>query len=305
MYDLIGKKWWFFIFSGLIIIPGIISLFLWGIRLSIDFTGGTLLEIKFLEKQPSSNQQVEQVIKQEDIGFVSVSGTREKTYLLRLKPIDKNQNEKLQQKLSEKISPVTEIRFETVGPTVGQETTKNAVKAVIAASLAIIIYIALSFRHIPKPYSSWKFGVAAVVALIHDVLVVIGIFSLLGHFYHVEIDSLFITALLTVMGFSVHDSIVVFDRIRENLRKMTDTPFDKIVNVSLVQTLARSISTSLTVIFTLFALLLFSGASIRWFIVALLIGITSGTYSSIFNASPLLVIWEDWSKKRLHTPRVH
>ena len=229
--------------------------------------------------------------------MVSVSQTREKTYLLRLKPINKDQNEALQNSINKNLGKVEELRFETVGPVIGAETTRNAITAVIVASLAIIIYIAFSFRHIPAPFSSWKFGVSAVVALIHDILVVLGIFSLLGHFYHVEIDSLFITALLTVMGFSVHDSIVVFDRIRENLKKMAGEPFDSIVNTSLVQTLARSLSTSLTVIFTLFALLIFSGESIRWFIVALLIGIISGTYSSIFNAAPILVIWEEKSKK--------
>ncbi|OGG02779.1 protein-export membrane protein SecF [Candidatus Gottesmanbacteria bacterium RBG_16_37_8] len=296
MYDLIGKKWWFFIFSGLIIIPGIISMLFWGLRLSIDFTGGSLVELK-VKDQKDSAKIIEESVKNQNIQLVTLSQTREKTYLLRLKPIDKDQNDKLQEELGKKLGTVDELRFETVGPVIGQETTINAIKAVIIASLAIIIYIALSFRHIPKPYSSWKFGVSAVVALIHDVLVVIGFFSLLGHFFHVEIDSLFITALLTVMGFSVHDSIVVFDRIRENLRKMAGDPFDRIVNASLVQTLARSLSTSLTVVFTLFALLLFSGASIRWFIVALLVGIISGTYSSIFNASPLLVIWEERTKK--------
>jgi len=293
--DIIGKKWWFFIFSAVIILPGIISLVLWGLRLSIDFTGGSLIELKF-QTDPANNQNIEEVIKNRNLDLVTVSKTRENSYLLRLKPIDKNQNILLQQDLNNKLGKVEELRFETVGPVIGQESTRNAFKAVIAASIAIIIYIAASFRQIPKPYSPWKFGVAAVLALIHDVLVVIGIFSLLGHFFHVEIDSLFITALLTVMGFSVHDSIVVFDRIRENLRKMSGEPFDRIVNASLVQTLARSLSTSLTVIFTLFALLLFSGESNRWFIVALLVGITSGTYSSIFNASPLLVIWEERKK---------
>lgn len=297
MYDIIGKKWWFIIFSGLLIIPGIISLALWGLRLSIDFTGGSLVELKFSDEKVSG-QRIEEVVKDSKLEIVSLSQTREKTYLLRLKPIDKNQNRTLQEELGKNLGKVEELRYETVGPVIGAETTKNAVTAVIVASIAIIIYISLSFRHIPKPYSSWKFGVAAVAALIHDVLLVLGVFSLLGHFFHVEIDSLFITALLTVMGFSVHDSIVVFDRIRENLRKMGGTSFTKVVNASLVQTLARSLSTSLTVLFTLFALLLFSGESIRWFIVALLVGITSGTYSSIFNAAPLLVIWEDRNNKR-------
>lgn len=263
--------------------------------MSIDFTGGSLIELK-TNNRANSRSKIEEVLKKEKLELVSLSETAEKTYLLRLKPIDKNQNEKFQNELSSDLGAVEEVRFETVGPVIGKETAKNAAISVLVASLAIIAYIALSFRSIPKPYSSWKFGVSAVVALIHDILVVIGIFSLLGHFYHVEIDSLFITALLTVMGFSVHDSIVVFDRIRENLRKMTDVSFSQVVNESLVQTLARSLSTSLTVILTLLSLLLFSGPSIRWFIVALLIGIISGTYSSIFNAAPLLVIWEERKK---------
>ena len=187
MYDLIGKKWWFFIFSGLIIIPGIISFLLWGLRLSIDFTGGSLVELKFKNRE-TPRQKIEEIIKNQNIQLVTLSQTREKTYLLRLKPIDKDQNDKLQEELGKKLGTVDELRFETVGPVIGQETTINAIKAVIIASLAIIIYIALSFKSIPKPYSSWKFGIAAVVALIHDVLVVIGIFSLLGHFFHVEID---------------------------------------------------------------------------------------------------------------------
>ena len=295
MYNIIGKKHWFFIISGLVVIPGLVSLILWGVKLSIDFTGGSLLELQFTSNPPGI-QKIEEVVKNEKIELVSISQTREKSYLLRLTPVDKDKNILLQKALTEKIGKVNEVRFETVGPTIGQETTNNAVKAVIVASFAIIIYIALSFKSIPRPYSSWKFGVAAVAALIHDVLVVVGIFSLLGHFFSVEIDSLFITALLTVMGFSVHDSIVVFDRIRENLRRLSGQPFEFIVNVSLVQTLAVSLSTSLTVVFTLFALLLFSGESIRWFLIALLIGIISGTYSSIFNAAPLLVIWEK-SKK--------
>ena len=161
----------------------------------------------------------------------------------------------------------------------------------VVSTIAIIIYIALSFRAIPKPYSSWKFGVSAVLTLIHDVVLVVGVFSLLGRFFNVEVDSLFITALLTIMGFSIHDSIVVYDRIRENLRKMPGEDFAYIVNESIVQTLARSLSTSLTVLFTLFALLLFSGESIRWFVFALLIGIASGSYSSIL-AAPILIAWE-------------
>lgn len=177
------------------------------------------------------------------------------------------------------------VGTEIVGPVIGKELTINSVKAVIFASLAIILYLAYAFRN-------WKFGVCAVVALLHDVLVVAGIFSLLGYFYNIKIDALFVTALLTIIGFSVHDTIVVFDRIRENLQKISG-PFEEIVNKSIYQTLGRSIRTSLTVLFTLLALIIFGGETIRWFAIALFIGIFSGTYSSIFNAAPLLVIWEE------------
>lgn len=185
----------------------------------------------------------------------------------------------------------TEVAFDTVGPTVGSEVAGRAVGAVALASLGILAYLWYAFRRVPNPL---RYAVCAIVALLHDVLVVLGIFSLLGHFVpSVEVDALFITAMLTVIGFSVHDTIVVFDRIRENILKRRFDTFDKVVNYSLVQTLTRSVNTSLTVVFTLSALFLFGGASIRNFVLALLVGIVSGTYSSIFNASLLLVIWEN------------
>lgn len=162
----------------------------------------------------------------------------------------------------------------------------------------VVLYITYVFRKVPKPASSLSFGISTVIALIHDILVVLGVFSLLGHFSGIEIDSLFVTAVLTVIGFSVHDTIVVFDRIRENLSKSENAPFEKVVNDSILQTLNRSINTSLTVILVLLALLLFGGESIKWFVVALLIGIASGTYSSIFNASPILVVWNEFVRKR-------
>jgi len=186
-----------------------------------------------------------------------------------------------------------EVRVENIGPIIGAETTRNAFLAVIVASFAIIIYLALSFRKVPKPASSLRFGITAVIALLHDVLVLVGVFSLLGHFLKVEVDVLFVTATLTVIGFSVHDTIVVFDRIRENLPKHLSRRFEEVANISITQTLARSLNTSLTVVFVLLALLLFGGETIRWFVVALLVGIVSGTYSSIFNATALLVLWEE------------
>ncbi len=210
--------------------------------------------------------------------------------------MDQKQNAKFLDDLS-KFKGAKQEQFESIGPTIGAETTINAIWAVVVASLFIVLYITWSFRKIPKPASSFRFGVCAVIALVHDVLVVIGIFAILGHFFGVEIDSLFVTALLTVIGFSVHDTIVVFDRIRENLKRVSGLSFDQVVNESILQTLDRSLNTSLTVVLVLFALLLFGGESIRWFVVALLVGVISGTYSSIFNASPLLVLWQELSEK--------
>jgi preprotein translocase SecF subunit len=177
----------------------------------------------------------------------------------------------------------------TVSASVASETTRNAFLAVLAAAAFILLYISFAFRKVTRP---WRYGACAIIALLHDVLVVLGVFSILGWTLHVQVDALFITALLTVVGFSVHDTIVVFDRIRENMTRRTSETFEQVVNASLVQTMARSLNTSLTVLFTLSALTLFGGTTIRVFSLALLIGILSGTYSSIFNASMLLVMWE-------------
>ncbi|KKR30869.1 MAG: Protein translocase subunit SecF [Candidatus Gottesmanbacteria bacterium GW2011_GWC2_39_8] len=305
--NIISKKWWYFVLSGIVIVPGLISLVTYGLRASVDFTGGTLLELQ-IKNEPFDKTQGRQLkIKNEDLKKVftdnkvevgSIQQSGPDMYLVRAKEIDKNTVVKIENTVKAKYGNVKEERLETVGPTVGAETTRKAITAIIVASLAIICFIAWAFRTIPKPYSSLKFGICAVAALVHDVLVVTGIFSLLGHFYKVEVDSLFVTALLTIIGFSVHDTIVVFDRIRENLRKLSGLSFSEIVNDSILETLARSLSTTLTVLFTLFALLLFGGETIRWFVVALLIGIISGTYSSIFNAAPLLVVWEEMKGKR-------
>ncbi|MDD2822843.1 MAG: protein translocase subunit SecF [Candidatus Daviesbacteria bacterium] len=286
-----GKKWWFFILSTIIIIPGIISLFVYGLNLGIDFTGGALLEYNF--QQPVDKEQLKENIKSANVDVSVITNSGPSTYIVKTKPINQNQINKIKEVLSQKYPKVSEERVENIGPSIGAETTKNAFIAVVVASIMIILYLAISFRKVPKPASSWRFGITAVAALLHDVLLVVGVFSILGHFLNVEIDVLFVTAILTVIGFSVHDTIVVFDRIRENLPKNLSKSFTEIANISITQTLARSLNTSLTVILVLLAMLLFGGDSIRWFIVALLIGIISGTYSSIFNATALLVAWEE------------
>ena len=295
--EIIGKKNWYFLISLLVIIPGIISLITFGLNLSIDFTQGSKLTLSFKNRVNEQNvKDIRNIFASEKIK-VSNLETSDKLVVIRSEPIDQNQNSKILDDLNKKFTNVKEEEFETVGPTIGRETTVNAVKALILASFLIVLYITLSFRSVPKPASSLRFGICAIVALIHDVLVVVGVFSLLGHFLGVEIDSLFVTALLTIIGFSVHDTIVVFDRIRENLIKTGSGNFPHVVNESILQTFNRSLNTSLTVALVLISLLLFGGESIRWFIVALLIGIVSGTYSSIFNAAPLLVLWQELRSK--------
>ncbi|OGH15827.1 MAG: protein-export membrane protein SecF [Candidatus Levybacteria bacterium RIFCSPHIGHO2_02_FULL_37_10] len=295
--NIIERKNWYFGLSLLIIIPGIIAIFLWGLNLSIDFTGGSRLTLSFNNAVGNNQvQAVDEILKTEKIKVASIERSN-KLIFIRTSPMDQNQNSKFINILSKEFKDVKEHEFETIGPVIGQETTWNALKAVGIASILIILYITWSFRQVPKPTSSFRFGVCAIIALIHDVLVVLGVFAILGHFFGVEVDSLFVTAILTIIGFSVHDTIVVFDRIRENLRKTGSSNFAKTVNESIIQTIGRSLNTSLTVVLVLVALLLFGGESIRWFVVALLIGIISGTYSSIFNASPLLVLWHELRSK--------
>jgi preprotein translocase subunit SecF len=279
-------------------VPGVISLLLWGLRLSIDFTGGSRMTL--LAQQAVNEQQVQtvkNVFQEENIEVVTVQQSG-KTLIVRTKPMNEKQDAAVVNKLASKDKTLKQEGFETIGPVIGGETTQKAVNGLIIASLLIVLYIAWSFRNVRKPMSSWRFGICAIIALLHDALVVIGIFSLLGHFAGVEVDSLFLTALLTVIGFSVHDTIVVFDRVRENLRRSIDMPFAQVVNNSILETFVRSLNTSLTALLVLFTMWIFGGDSLKWFIFALLIGIASGTYSSIFNAAQLLVVWQEMSGRK-------
>jgi len=295
--NIIKYRNWFFVLSFLIIIPGIIALAVWGLRLGIDFAGGTLWEMKF-EKGSIETSQIYQVLNLEKAEVSSIAATSQNSFLVRLKVTDEAKINDLKDKLTKDFGKVEDVRLETVGPIISKELTRKAATAVLISILAIVAYVTWAFRQVPKPATSIAFGITTIIALVHDVVVVVGIFAILGHFFEIEVDSLFITALLTIIGFSVHDTIVVFDRIRENLKKYGDFTFEEVVNHSVVQTFARSLNTSLTVVFVLLALLLFGGASIRNFVLALLIGIISGTYSSIFNASPLLVVWQNFRGKK-------
>lgn len=296
--NIIDKKNWYFLISLLVIIPGLISLLLFGLRLSIDFIGGSrIVYISSNSFTEIDSKNIQSVFNKNKTSIVTLQSNN-KEIIIRTKPLDQKKHFMISTEIEQKMPQVKEETFETVGPVIGGETTGNALKGVLLASVLIVLYIAYAFKSVPKPVSSWRFGVCAIIALLHDVLVVVGIFSILGHFLNVEVDSLFVTAVLTVIGFSVHDTIVVFDRIRENLTKHIAMPFEQVVNESILQTLGRSLNTSLTVILVLLALLIFGGESIKWFVVALLIGVISGTYSSIFNASPLLVLWNELSKKK-------
>lgn len=313
MDNIVRKRYWWFAFSLLIILPGLYYLliqpivstgqFQLGLRPSIDFAGGALWDIQFLERDRSqlNTEDVAQVFAQQ--GFdgalvqfsdVTVQGKKIPGALVRTKALSQTNPEEQQQKLlaalQEKFGKVQREAVQSVGATVSAESTRSAVIAVLGACVAILVYLTLAFRRAPHPI---RYGVCALLAMLHDVMVVLGVAAMLGYFIGLEVDALFLTALLTVISFSVHDTIVVFDRIRENLiSRRSGESFDQIVNHSIVQTLPRSINTQLTSMFTLTALLLFGGASIQHFVLILLIGLISGTYSSIFNASQLLVVWE-------------
>jgi preprotein translocase subunit SecF len=295
--DLVGKRYLFFLISAIIIIPGLISLIIPpGLQLGVDFTGGTLWEVQF--NQSVTPAAVLQVMASHGYGDSVVQSSGDNVALIRAKEIrpDLPIKTEIANDLQQHFGTMTERSFQSVGPSVGAEVWQRSIEAIALVSVGILIYLWWAFRRVPHPYA---YGVCAIVALLHDALVVLGVFSILGRIIHVEVDSLFVTALLTVIGFSVHDTIVVFDRVRENSIRHFGEPFSSIMNHSLLQTLGRSLTTSLTVILTLTALALFGGASTRMFAIALLVGIVSGTYSSIFNASMLLVVWENGELRKL------
>lgn len=273
------------------ILPGIYFLLTSGLKLGIDFTGGGLLEYRFHNNV--TTEELKKVISDEGVEVGQIATSGKNTYIVKTKPVEQDKINAIKSKLSSKFPGTEELRVENVGPVVGRELKQKALLSLLVSSIAIVLYIAFSFRKVPKPTSSWRFGIAAIVALLHDVIIIVGAFAIFGKFFNVEIDTLFVTAVLTIIGFSVHDTIVVFDRIRENLLKNVGQKFETVANLAVVQTFGRSLNTSLTVVFVLLALLLFGGESIKWFVVALLIGVISGTYSSIFNATALLAWWEE------------
>lgn len=282
--------WFYALISGLVLVPGIYSLNRYGFRQSIDFTGGTLFEISFDKSVAES--LITGVAERYNLPIAGIQSSGDTSYLMRIKS---DGSDKVTQFLQivehEASSTATILRNETVGPVLGSELLVKSVVAAILAIFGIFLYVVYAFQNV-------KFGVSAIVALIHDLLVVLGVFSLLGVFFGVEVDTLFVTAFLTTMSFSVHDTIVVFDRIREYKKRDERTAFDQIADRALNETMGRSLTNSFTIVFMLLSLFLMGGSTIRWFVVALLVGTISGTYSSPFVATPILLLWDWWEKKR-------
>jgi preprotein translocase subunit SecF len=300
MIDLVARRGFFYVLSALIVLPGLISLVLpGGLRPGIDFTSGTIMTVRF--DGPVSPSDVRQAFSDAGHSEAIVQAAGDTTYIIRTLPFQQthgdveteevtaSERQAIVDLLSSRFGNVEILSLDHVSPLIAAEIVRHSILAVAAACIGILVYLWWAFRRVPH---AWRYGACAVLALVHDALVVLGAFSILGRFFAIELDAMFITAILTVIGFSVHDTIVVFDRIRENVVRHAGETFEDVVNHSLTQTLARSLNTSLTVLLTLAALLLFGGVTIRNFVLALLIGISSGTYSSIFFASMLLVSWQ-------------
>ncbi|MFC1647175.1 protein translocase subunit SecF [Patescibacteria group bacterium] len=282
--------WVYILISSLVILPGIFSLFKWGFKQSIDFSGGTLLEINFEEKV--SQESLEDLASANDLEFSSIQPSESNTYILRTKEENIEKITKYVSSLEIHATSGGEIvRQETVGPVLGKELLAKAITAAIFAIIVILSYVAYAFRNI-------RFGMAAIIALVHDLFVMLGTFSLLGHFLGIEVDTLYVTALLTTMSFSVHDTIVILDRIREYQRKGAGVDVSQLCDRALTETMGRSLTNSMTIIIMLVALVLMGGETIRWFAIALLVGTISGTYSSPFVATPSIIIWEKLANRK-------
>ncbi|MBI2053294.1 MAG: protein translocase subunit SecF [Candidatus Sungbacteria bacterium] len=295
--NIIGRKYIFLTFSGLLVLASFVSLGIWGLHFGIDFTGGSLLEVSYQASRPSVELVREQFTRA-GVDSATIQFSGEQNVIARFRDVDESTHQKLIQGLGS-LGAMQEKRFDTIGPTIGAQFQRRALMALALALGGIVLYLTWAFRQVSRPLASWKYGtVAVVVALFHDVVIPVGVFSVLGHYFGAEVDTLFITALLTILGFSVHDTIVVFDRTRENLRMQKSTEsFAATVNKSVNETITRSIMTSLTVFLVLAAILFLGGATTQYFALALMLGVVFGTYSSIFVASPLLVIWDNWQRR--------
>jgi preprotein translocase subunit SecF len=291
-----NSKIWFTV-SGTLMVLSIVCIGSFGLNFGIDFTGGSILEVAFEEKVDIIDLRSEI----ENEGYIATVQEGEGTNMfMRFGLLTQEEHDEILGVLEAEFGAVDELRFEAVGPVIGEELRQSSVTALVVLLVLIVLYVAWAFRKVSKPVASWKYGMLTIVAALHDILIPIGAFAILGRYAGYQVDTAFVAALLTIMGYSINDTIVVFDRARENLigNRYRDISFEKIVNNSVVQSFARSINTSLTTLLVLLAIFLFGGTTTRSFVLALIIGILSGAYSSLFLASPLLVWWEKKSRKK-------
>ena len=293
-YRIIQKRNIFLAISGFLVTAAIVALSVWGLNFGVDFSGGSLMEGEFSGYQPTI-AEIQDSARAAGVNSLTVQPTEDNTFILRFKETTEEAHQGVVSQLEQLAAnnegaTFKELRLDLVGPSIGQELKSKSFNASLIVLIMIIIYISLVFRRVSRPVASWKYGVAAIIALAHDIIITLGAFAALGHFYHIEINTPFIAAILTVLGYSINDTIIVFDRVRENLPKSHED-FENTVNTSINQTIYRSINTSTSTMLALLAILVFGGSTIRDFALALLIGVFIGTYSSIFVASPLLVIW--------------
>lgn len=324
---IIQKKFWFVGLSTVFVTLSVAFYLMWGLNLGIDFTGGSLMEVKFNADRPQIEKLEDELLKM-DVKSLVIQPTDQNSLILRFQNTDEAKHQEILTKIKE-LTPVKEqaksdsdkpvitqqdggaqvqvetenvealaveeLRFESVGPSIGRQLRNNSITSLIIIALLIIVYIAWTFRKVSRPVASWKYGLAGVIAILHDVLITVGVFAALGHFKGIEVGTPFVAALLTIFGYSINDTIVVFDRVRENLPKSHHN-FEETVNFSVNQTMKRSLYASTTTLLTLLAVVVYGGESIRYFALALFVGIFFGTYSSIFLASPLLVLFEKYKR---------
>jgi preprotein translocase subunit SecF len=284
----------YYIFSILLALAAISCLIFFGLKFGIDFLGGSILEVDF-EMRPE-NPIIQEKLNEFNLGEIIIQPTGEKGIIIRMKEIDENTHQKILSKIGE-ISKIEEKRFESIGPVIGKELRQKTIILIIVSLIALLFYIAIAFKKVSRPLSSWQYGIISIIALTFDVLIPIGIFASLGKFYNVQFNIPIITALLTILGYTINDKVIVFDRVRENLLRRKGLDFENLVNQSLNQTLIRSLSTGSCSLLVLFSLFFFGGETLKYFSLTLIIGIIVGTYSSLFLASPFLVSWLKWKKR--------
>lgn len=292
---IVKNRWYWFLLSGVLLASAIGLLATFGLKQGIDFTGGTLLSVRF-EKRPTP-VDAEKALAVFNLNAITIQPAGEADLIFRFKTVEEDTHQKILETLGSTFGKVTELQYNAIGPAVGEELRQKAVSSLVIIFLLVLGFIAWSFRKVSAPVQSWKYGAVVLASAFHDVLIPVGLFALLGKFYNWEIGTPFIAAVLTIMGYSINDTIVVLDRVRENLQKMSGT-FEEIVEQSIQQTMLRSLNTSLTTILALSAVFFFGGDSIKDFALALIVGVATGTYSSIFVIPSLLVVWNNVTRKR-------